>query len=136
MPDLTPPVTADELARMSARDDYRYELDAGRVIRMSPVGWQHGVIVARLLGLLVPTCAGGTSVAVTEVGFKLQTNPDTVRGQTSPLCVRNGCRAPRCAASGAVRPISQWKSCRQTTLTEKWTPRSVSISQPACQRLW
>ena len=66
---------------MSARDDYRYELVAGRVIRMSPVGWQHGVIVGRLLGMLV-TYLRGRSVgeAVTEVGFTLRTNPDTVRG--------------------------------------------------------
>jgi Uma2 family endonuclease len=80
MADLTRLVTAVDLARIAARDDYRYELVAGRVIRMSPVGWQHGVIVGRLLGMLV-TGLRGRSVgeAVTEVGFTLRTNPDTVR---------------------------------------------------------
>ena len=81
MPDLNPLVTAAELAHISARDDYRYELVAGRVLRMSPVGWQHGVIVARLLGMLVTHLRGrNAGEAVTEVGFTLHTNPDTVRG--------------------------------------------------------
>jgi Uma2 family endonuclease len=81
MSNLMPLVTAAELARMSARDDYRYELVEGRVIRMSPVGWQHGVIVVRLL-VLVETYIRrhGLGAAVTEVGFTLRTNPDTVRG--------------------------------------------------------
>ena len=81
MSNLMPLVTAAELARMAARDDYRYELVAGRVIRMSPVGWQHGVIVVRLLVMLVTYLRGRTvGEAVTEVGFTLRTNPDTVRG--------------------------------------------------------
>src|SRR5688572_5101200 len=81
LPELTPLVTAAELSRISAKDDYRYELEAGRVIRMSPVGWQHGVIVGRLLGMLVSHLRGrNAGEAVTEVGFILRTNPDTVRG--------------------------------------------------------
>ncbi len=81
MPDLSPLVTAAELASIAARDEYRYELVDGRVIRMSPVGWQHGVIVGRLLGMLVSHLRGrNAGEAVTEVGFTLRTNPDTVRG--------------------------------------------------------
>lgn len=81
MPDLTPLVTAVDLARIAARDDYRYELVAGRVIRMSPVGWQHGTIVGRLLAMLVTYLRGrNAGEAVTEVGFTLRTSPDTVRG--------------------------------------------------------
>lgn len=81
MPDLTPLVTAAELARISARDDYRYELVAGRVIRMSPLGWEHGVVVTRLLTMLGNHLHGKMAgAAVPEVGFKLRTNPDTVRG--------------------------------------------------------
>jgi Uma2 family endonuclease len=81
MSNLMPLVTAAELARMAARDDYRYELVAGRVIRMSPVGWQHGVIVVRLLVLLdTYVRRHGLGAAVTEVGFTLRTNPDTVLG--------------------------------------------------------
>jgi Uma2 family endonuclease len=81
MPERTPLVTSAELARIAARDDYRYELVAGRVIRMSPVGWQHGVIVVRLLVLLETYLRSHRlGAAVTEVGFTLGTNPDTVRG--------------------------------------------------------
>jgi Uma2 family endonuclease len=55
MPKPTRPVTADELERMP-EDDYRYELVRGRLVQMSPAGqvW-------------------------TEVGFRLFTDPDTVR---------------------------------------------------------
>jgi Uma2 family endonuclease len=81
MRDVTPLVTAEELPAIAARDDYRYELVAGRVIRMSPVGWQHGVTVVRLLGLLdAHVRPRGLGAVVTEVGFKLRSNPDTVRG--------------------------------------------------------
>ena len=73
-------VTAEELERFPD-DDYRYELVEGRVIRMSPVGFKHGRIVmrlgARLLGHVEKLSLGQV---VTEVGFKLASNPDTVRG--------------------------------------------------------
>jgi Uma2 family endonuclease len=81
MRDLTPLVTAEELPAIVAGDDYRYELVAGRVIRMSPPGWQHGVVVVRLVGLLdAHIRPHRLGAVVTEVGFKLRTNPDTVRG--------------------------------------------------------
>ena len=81
MSNLMPLVTAAEFERNAARDDYRYELVAGRVIRMSPPGWQHGVIVTRLLFVLLNYLHGrNAGQAVAEVGFTLRTNPDTVRG--------------------------------------------------------
>jgi len=81
MRDVTPLVTAEELPAIVARDDYRYELVAGRVIRMSPPGWQHGLIVVRLLQLLAGHVRERRlGAVVTEVGFKLRSNPDTVRG--------------------------------------------------------
>lgn len=81
MRDTTPLVTAEELPAIVPRDDYRYELVAGRVVRMSPPGWQHGVIVVRLLELLAGHVRERRLGAlVTEVGFKLRSNPDTVRG--------------------------------------------------------
>jgi Uma2 family endonuclease len=81
MRDVTPLVTAEELPAIVPRDDYRYELVAGRVIRMSPPGWQHGLIVVRLAGLLdAHARRRGLGAVVTEVGFKLRSNPDTVRG--------------------------------------------------------
>jgi Uma2 family endonuclease len=72
-------VTAEELERLPG-DDYRYELVKGRVVRMSPVGWQHGKVVARLLLVLGKYLEQHTlGMVVTEVGFVLASNPDTVR---------------------------------------------------------
>jgi Uma2 family endonuclease len=81
MRNTSPLVTAEELPAIVARDDYRYELVAGRVIRMSPPGWQHGLILVRLLQLLAGHVRERRlGAVVTEVGFKLRSNPDTVRG--------------------------------------------------------
>ena len=72
-------VTAEELEKFPG-DDRRYELVEGRVVRMSPVGFQHGRIVVRF-GFLLSRHLDGRNlgVVVTEVGFKLASNPDTVR---------------------------------------------------------
>lgn len=71
--------TATELEKFP-RDDRRYELVAGRLVPMTPVGWMHGAVVTRLLvrlaGYVESTKLG---VAFTEVGFRLASNPDTVR---------------------------------------------------------
>jgi Uma2 family endonuclease len=74
-------VTAEEFERMPEDDLDRYELIEGRLVPMSPVNFDHGRIVARLL-FLVQQHLQGTPVGVvaTEVGFKLASNPDTVRG--------------------------------------------------------
>ena len=73
-------VTAEELERFPD-DDYRYELVEGRVIRMSPVGFEHGRLVIRLGYLLTSHLRerGNPGFVLTEVGFKLASNPDTVR---------------------------------------------------------
>jgi Uma2 family endonuclease len=74
-------VTAEELERMPDDPLNRYELVEGRLVRMSPVSFDHGRIVARLLFLLSRhlnhTPVG---VVVADVGVKLASNPDTVRG--------------------------------------------------------
>ena len=72
-------VTADELEKLPA-DACRYELVAGRLIRMSPVGYLHGKIALQFGALLVRYLEGrDLGIAVIEVGFKLASNPDTVR---------------------------------------------------------
>lgn len=72
-------VTAEELEKFP-QDDYRYELVEGRVTRMSPVGFQHGRTVAQFIFLLQRHLHGrDLGVVLTEVGFKLASNPDTVR---------------------------------------------------------
>jgi Uma2 family endonuclease len=79
MSNTTRLVTADELERMPD-DDYRYELVRGRLIRMSPVAPRHGnatVILASLLWQHVS--ANSLGQVWTEVGFRLGSDPDTVR---------------------------------------------------------
>jgi Uma2 family endonuclease len=72
-------LTAEELERRP-RDDYRYELVEGRLIRMSPVGFVHAHVVTRLITLFdhyVRERALG--FVLPELGVKLASNPDTVR---------------------------------------------------------
>jgi Uma2 family endonuclease len=74
-------VTAEEFERMPEDDLDRYELVEGRLVRMSPVSFDHGRIVAQLLFILQSHLKQSPSgVVLTDVGFKLATNPDTVRG--------------------------------------------------------
>lgn len=73
-------LTAAEFVRFPD-DDYRYELVEGRLVRMSPTGWEHGRIVSRLLVRLSEHAGSRRlGLVVPEVGFKLRSNPDTVRG--------------------------------------------------------
>ena len=74
-------VTAEELERMPEDPVNRYELVEGRLVRMSPVSFDHGRIVTRLSFLLSRHLSDTPSgVVVADVGFKLASNPDTVRG--------------------------------------------------------
>lgn len=79
MPNAPHLVTADELLRYP-EDDFRYELVDGRVVRMSPVGYEHGRVVM-LLGSRLErhVRARRLGVVLTEVGFTLSREPDTVR---------------------------------------------------------
>jgi Uma2 family endonuclease len=79
MPETGRLVTAEELEKFPD-DDYRYELVEGRLIRMSPVGLPHGEIVMNIGARLLPHVRRqGLGLVVTEVGFTLKRNPDTVR---------------------------------------------------------
>jgi Uma2 family endonuclease len=80
MSENTPLVTAEELARLPD-DGYRYELVEGRLVRMSPVNFDHGRIVMQI-GFLLNSHLKQHPVGVVgaEIGFKLAANPDTVRG--------------------------------------------------------
>jgi Uma2 family endonuclease len=75
-------VTAEEFERFPHEPPYdRFELVEGRVIRMSPVSFEHGRVVMRL-GLLLGRHLEQQAVGAigADVGFKLASNPDTVRG--------------------------------------------------------
>jgi Uma2 family endonuclease len=80
MPESARLVTAEELERFPS-DDRRYELVEGRLVRMSPVNFDHGRIVLQLGALLhLHLKSQPSGVVVGDVGFKLASNPDTVRG--------------------------------------------------------
>jgi Uma2 family endonuclease len=72
--------TASELFEMPD-DGFRYELVKGELRKMSPTGWEHGVVVVNitlLLGQYVKTNKLG-SCGGAETGFKIASDPDTVR---------------------------------------------------------
>lgn len=80
MSEATRLVTAEELERMPDDPLNRYELVEGRLVRMSPVSFDHARIVARLIFLLQRHLDGTRlGLVVTEMGFTLASNPDTVR---------------------------------------------------------
>ena len=72
-------VTADELERMPG-DDFRYELVRGRLTRMNPVAPPHGRVAAALNARLWHHVMERSLGEVwNEVGFRLASDPDTVR---------------------------------------------------------
>ena len=73
-------MTAAELLRLP-RGQFRYELIDGELKQVSPAGHNHGRIVMRLsipLGQYVQEYSLG-EVYAAETGYKLKSNPDTVR---------------------------------------------------------
>lgn len=77
---ITKPMTADELLAMPD-DDWRYELVKGELIRMAPAGSEHGEVAMDLAGPLHQHVKAHNlgKVYAAETGFKLESNPDTVR---------------------------------------------------------
>lgn len=79
MPRSQPLVTAEEFERIP-NDDYHYELVRGRVIRVSPPGSRRGMLITRMSSLLARHVeARSLGVVISTGGFKLESNPDTVR---------------------------------------------------------
>ena len=82
MSESTRLVTAEEFERIPHDPPFnRFELVEGRVVRMSPVSFEHGRVVMRL-GLVLGRHLEQQPVGAigADVGFKLASNPDTVRG--------------------------------------------------------
>jgi Uma2 family endonuclease len=78
MHEATRLVTAEELERMP---EFRGELVEGRLVEESPPNFEHGAVVVRLASLLhACTRPKALGTIVVETGFKLASNPDTVRG--------------------------------------------------------
>ena len=75
-------VTAEELECLED-DGYRYDLLAGELIRVSPGGFDHGRIAARIAARLVTFLDSHPEMGVAvgaETGFRLARDPDTVLG--------------------------------------------------------
>lgn len=73
-------MTADDLLKLNMQHK-RTELIRGRLVVREPAGFRHGVValeIGRRLGDFVSAHGLGVVVAA-ETGFKLATNPDTVR---------------------------------------------------------
>jgi Uma2 family endonuclease len=77
---LTIPVTADALLAMPD-DGNRYELVKGQLRMAPPPGSEHGLITMNLAGPLYQHVKNNNLgvVFAAETGFKLESNPDTVR---------------------------------------------------------
>jgi len=73
-------VTAEEFERMPEEPGVRMELVRGRVVRVSPPGFRHGLVQGRLYELLADySRRTGAGRVIFPVGFKLASNPDTIR---------------------------------------------------------
>ncbi|MBI3896371.1 MAG: Uma2 family endonuclease [Acidobacteria bacterium] len=72
-------LTSEDLWKLVA-DGSRHELSKGELLLMTPVGMEHGAIVIKLGRLLSAyTEENRSGLVVTEAGFRLSRNPDTVR---------------------------------------------------------
>ena len=70
--------TASELFEMPD-DGFRYELVRGELRKMSPSGGEHGAVVFNLTGLLASPIKNMGQGFGAETGFKIASDPDTVR---------------------------------------------------------
>ena len=80
VPNMTPPMTAEDLLKPGMPE--RADLVRGVLVVHEPPGFRHGEITVRLtisLGTYVDMHHLGRVVAG-DAGFKLQSDPDTVRG--------------------------------------------------------
>jgi Uma2 family endonuclease len=73
-------ITAEDLLRMPA-DGFRYELVRGELRKMTPAGHQHGRIAINITTPLAQHVRAHNLgvVYAAETGFRLATDPDTVR---------------------------------------------------------
>ncbi len=73
-------ISAEDLPRLSPPHK-RTELVRGVMIVSEPTGFRHGVVAVRLVQLLANYVSErGLGLVLGEAGFKLESDPDTVRG--------------------------------------------------------
>jgi Uma2 family endonuclease len=98
-------MTADELLRLSLADQ-RTELVRGVLVVREPAGYLHGRIAVRLaraIGNFVDTHGLGDVLAA-ETGFKLESNPDTVRAPDVAFVHRDRVPHPATRGFAALAP--------------------------------
>ncbi len=74
-------LTAEEFFRLYSHQEGDFELVKGEIVEMAPPGWDHGetaVNIASALGSFARRHNLGR--VVVETGFRLESQPDTVRG--------------------------------------------------------
>lgn len=84
-------VTADEVAALES-DGYRYDLLEGNLIRVSPAGFDHGHLAARIAARLVMFLDSHPELGIAvgaETGFRLARDPDTVLGPDAAVVRRD-----------------------------------------------
>jgi len=108
VPVMSPPpalMTADELLRTHVPDK-RAELVRGVLVVREPAGSRHGLVTmnlgAELAVYVKQTGAGGVYAA--ETGFKLTTNPDTVRAPDIAFVARDRLPPPSTTGYPALAP--------------------------------
>ena len=126
---LTRPITADELLAMPD-DGYRYELVKGELIQMSPTGDEHGQVTMELatsLNLFVKKHNLGRVYAA-ETGFKLESDPDTVRAPDVAFVSRK-----RVEATGT---LTSYRSGAPDLVVEVLSPSDRSGKVEAKVKQW
>jgi Uma2 family endonuclease len=115
-------MTAEDLLNMPD-DDLRHELIKGKLLTMSPSKFEHGRVVGHLtiiLGHYVETNGLGV-ICGAETGFKLESDPDTVRAPDIAFIPKERVEDPETFGSGspelAVEVLSP--SERKTQIAEK-----------------
>jgi len=108
VPAMSPPaglMTADDLLRTHVPDK-RTELVRGVLVVREPAGSRHGLVTMNLGAELAVhvkrTAAGGVYAA--ETGFKLATNPDTVRAPDIAFVKRERLPPPSTTGYPALAP--------------------------------
>ena len=87
-------MTAEELGNLPD-EPLRHELIKGELLTMPPPGYPHGTVTMNLSILLGSHVrANNLGVAASEMGFKLETDPDTVLAPDISFIGRDSVRSP------------------------------------------
>jgi len=95
-------MTAEDLLNMPD-DDLRHELIKGKLLTMAPAKFEHGRVVGHLtiiLGHFVETNGLGVIYGA-ETGFKLESDPDTVRAPDIAFIRKGRVEDPESFGSGS-----------------------------------